>query len=474
MKAIHLFAGVAVLAAVGAALAYQATAREEQYRRLLGQGDAALAAADTFGAIEAYSGAIALRPDSMLAHLRRGETYHRRGDLEASARDLRRAASLAPTAPQPLEALGNVFFDRGRFSRAAEIYEERLRLDESSPHIAYRLALARYRTGELDAALAALADTIRLASDLPAAHYLMGVCLHERGQLDEAAAALERALSLAPGLVEAREELADVYRAQRRSVDHLEQLQILAAVDRQQVARQVEVALAQARAGRPQTAVLTLGDALERSPDQPQIHAALGQVWLDLAQRQPDRPDALPNALAAFERAAAASGASSEVLAMYGRALLRSGRADEADAVLQQAIGRYPVAAAALLEFAGLAEQRDQLSAARDALIEYDALVGDALDVAARAARIARLSIRIGDPAAAARWFARALAAGPDSADLLAALAEAQAEAGDPTTALLTAGRGLALDPGHRLLRSLSDRLTRSTRAPTPSSASGR
>src|SRR5207344_87318 len=82
---------VAVLAAV---VAYQAVARDREYQRLLARGDTALSEDQTFGAIEAYSGAVALRPDSMLAFLRRGETYQRRGDLEAAARDLQNAAIL--------------------------------------------------------------------------------------------------------------------------------------------------------------------------------------------------------------------------------------------------------------------------------------------------------------------------------------------------------------------------------------------
>ena len=76
------------LAAAGGALAYQAVARDREYRSLLARGDAALREEQTFGAIEAYSGAMALRPDSMLAYLRRGETYQRRGDRgDALARD---------------------------------------------------------------------------------------------------------------------------------------------------------------------------------------------------------------------------------------------------------------------------------------------------------------------------------------------------------------------------------------------------
>jgi Tfp pilus assembly protein PilF len=129
---------VAVLlagAAVAAALAYQAAARDRDYQARLNQGAAALADDQTFGAIEEYSGAIALRPDSMLAHLRRGESYQRRNELEAATNDFRRAADLDPSATRPLEALGDVLFQRGRYQRSAEIYERRLAVDSLSARV---------------------------------------------------------------------------------------------------------------------------------------------------------------------------------------------------------------------------------------------------------------------------------------------------------------------------------------------------
>src|SRR4029453_19119708 len=108
----RMFAAAVLLAggAVVAALAYQAAARDRDYRAFLSQGAAALADDQTFGAIEAYSGAIALQPDSMLAHLRRGEAYQHRNELEAATNDFRRAAGLDPSATRRLEALGAVLF----------------------------------------------------------------------------------------------------------------------------------------------------------------------------------------------------------------------------------------------------------------------------------------------------------------------------------------------------------------------------
>src|SRR5262245_47469710 len=120
---------VLALALIASALAYLSVDREREYRELIAQGETALQNSETFGAIEAYSGAIALRPDSMLAHLRRGETYRRRGDFDAAARDFRRAADLDSTATRPLDELGEVFYKREWYGRAAETYESRLKID---------------------------------------------------------------------------------------------------------------------------------------------------------------------------------------------------------------------------------------------------------------------------------------------------------------------------------------------------------
>jgi hypothetical protein len=62
------------LAAAGLTLV-QRLGDERQYRALLAQGEQALDAGNAYGAIEAFSGALALRPDSMVAFYRRGEAY---------------------------------------------------------------------------------------------------------------------------------------------------------------------------------------------------------------------------------------------------------------------------------------------------------------------------------------------------------------------------------------------------------------
>jgi tetratricopeptide (TPR) repeat protein len=448
---------LAVLAAAvagGAALVFQ-LAREQQYRALIAQGDTALREAQTFPAIEAYSGAIALRPGSMLGHLRRGEAYQQRGELEAATRDFKKAADLDPTAMRPREALGDVLYQRGRFRRAADVLESRWRLDDRSERVAYKRALAHYRDGNLQATLAALAQAIALNDRMADAFYLRGLCLRDQRNLVDAVRAFERALDLSPGLIPAREELADAFEALRRPADQLEQLQLLAGLDRDRAERHVALGLAHARAGRGELAVLTLGNALERTPDEPLLYAALGRVWLEMAD---SRPDAISKAIQALERAAQSSTASSELMATYGRALLAANQPEMAQRALHEAVQRFPVDPEAFVLYARVAEARSQWAVARDALLKHQALVPDGPDAAGRAAQIGLLSLRLNDPATGVVWLERAAARSPD-VRTLAALADAQLRAGDRDAARATITRALDKEPADAALLALAARI---------------
>jgi tetratricopeptide (TPR) repeat protein len=138
-----LLAAVIVLAGLGLAgmVAHQAVERDREYQRLIRQGDDALSRGQTFVAIESFSGAIALKPGSMLAYLKRGEAHHHRGDspetLTVALRDFRTAAELDPGATRAQEELGDVNFQLHRYENAADSYEAYLKLDDQTASVFY-------------------------------------------------------------------------------------------------------------------------------------------------------------------------------------------------------------------------------------------------------------------------------------------------------------------------------------------------
>ncbi len=454
-----MLVALAAVAAVAGALAYRSAARDRSYRLLVASGEAALASNETLAAVEDFSGAIAVRPEAMLPHLRRGETYRRRRDLDPSARDFRTAAALDPTATRPLEFLGDVLLEQGRYKRAIESYETRLRLDDRSPQIRYKLALAYYRDGAVEHALAESQRALSLDDRLADAHYLVALCLRNAGNTDDAIVSLRRALERSAGLIPAREELADLLGIAGRDAEQLEQLQILAGLDSTHPDRQIAVAVAQVHAGNPEVGLLTLTRAAAQNPDQPRIAAALGRIWLDIAEQHRERSDALARALEWLERGASSLSATSEIKGLYGRALALSGQLEAAEQVYQQAIERYPIDPPVLLDLAGVAERVGHAQVARNALVDYAALVQDDTDSAAHAARIGALSLTLNEPVAALPWLQRAVVLQPDEAGTLGLLADAQLRLGRSDDARASLAKALALDPASGSLRALRTRL---------------
>ena len=447
------------VAGVAGALAYSALANEREFERRMAEGDQAVAGDRHFQAIEAYSGAVALKPDSMLAHLKRGAVYQNQNELDAALRDLREAVDLDPGALLAIELLGDVNTSLQRAERAIERYEAYVSLDERNARVHYKLGLARYRAGRVDTAAAALQQALNLDPALGDAHYVLGLVLRDQNKLPAARRSLEESARRLPaGQTAPREALAEVYALEGEHTKAINELETLAALDPTRADRLVAVGLAQARAGREDAAVTTLSRAVEHFPDVPQAYAALGHVWLASAQRRGDRI-ALNKALEALQQAARRSDASSETFAELGRAWSLAGDMPAAERALRQAVARLPVPPDAYLQLADVTMRDGRIQAARDALLKYATLVGDEKPLADVSTRIADLSLRLGEPALAVRWFDRAIDDSGPSMALQVRLADAAMKSGDTARARRVLDEALVADPGNRQLMQMKQRL---------------
>jgi tetratricopeptide (TPR) repeat protein len=361
---------------VGAVIAWSTVRQEREFRRLIREGDAALQQGDTFLAIEAFSGALALNGDSMVAHLKRGDSYRQRGEMAAALRDLREAARLDPGAPLPAELLGDANLRMERYERAVEQYLRFVALDDRDPRVLYKLAVAYHQIGQTEEALDPVRRAIELDATMPEAHYLLGVCLRALGQMRDAEQSLKRAVALDDTLIPAHEELAELYRAIGRDRDRIMQLEALAALDPDRPERAISLGLAHADGGSTDAAVAVLERATEQYPGTPSISVALGKVWLRIAETGDGA--SMKRAQEALRPVAARASASSEALTLYAKSLLLSGDADAAELVLQRAVARLPVDPGAFLLLARSATQLGHTDLAQDAKRRYAALTADA------------------------------------------------------------------------------------------------
>src|SRR5688572_5632445 len=178
MKLALAVAGLIGLA-VASTLAVQQLNRGEQFRVLMADGDQALDAGNTYAAIEAYSGAMALRPDSMASHLRRGKAWQAQRRQDEAIRDYMEAARLQSGAADPLLALAELYEARGDVAHAAEWYGRAAEVDPQNRALLYRLAMVRYRAGRSGSAIDPLRKAVTLDAGFDEAHYLLGVVLRD-------------------------------------------------------------------------------------------------------------------------------------------------------------------------------------------------------------------------------------------------------------------------------------------------------
>jgi len=351
---------------------YQGADREREFQYLITEGDQAILDDQPFLAIEAYSGALMLDPNSMAVHLKRGETYQRQGHLRNARRDLLMAAQLDPVATRPYERLGDVAFALEDYGESIANYTHYARLDNQNSQVLYKLALAYERDGRVNRAVLLLRQAIVLDPDFPEAHYVLGLCLREQERLEAARDVLLDAVELSPGFLQAREVLAIVHGSLGEHQEESRQLDAIAALDGAHPERHVARGLAYTRSGQTEMAVLALGRAAKEHPDQPQIYAALGRVWLEIAEASADRA-ALRKALEALHAVPTVT-ASSATLTLLAKALILDDDPDGARVALRLATTRFPVDPAAFLHLSWLEEGNRNWGAARQLRRNYQLL----------------------------------------------------------------------------------------------------
>jgi tetratricopeptide (TPR) repeat protein len=452
-------AALVLLAIVsGSIVLVQRQDRDRRFRQLLTHGEEAGRTGNYYAAIEDFSGAIALRPDSMVPYYRRGEAYRaQRRDAEA-LRDLRTASRLAPDSTQPLVALGQLYESQGDAAQAADWYgQAAARLQNADPRLLYSLALARYRSGSPATAIKPLLVAIDRNDSGSEAHYLLGLVYRDTNNIEGAISTLETALTIERTMIAAREELADLYRVRSRYADEMAQLQALALLD-PQPDRQVDIALAQSRAGQYDAALSTLAAITAKPADASRLQLARGRIYLSRAERTGDRASAT-RALDLLERALDGNARRSEGLALFGRARYLAGDYIDSERILREAIATSPVDAESFAFFADTAERLSHYADARDALIDLDALQGDTVSAEvrnARARRIGVLALHAGDPHRAADFLTQAIDGGHDDVGTLGLAAEAHWEAGDVAGAKRLLDQALTREPHNLDLKRLS------------------
>lgn len=233
--------------------------------------------------------------DNPDAHFALGMARAACGDHDGAIQPLRRAADLAPNAPNVWRALGDQFSSLNDSASADAAYAQAIRASVNDPQL--MRAAAALCDNKLAIAEQALREHLKRNPTDPAAIRMLAEIGARLGRYGDAEKLLTRCLELAPSFAPARHNLALVLFRQGKALDALREIETLRAEDPDNPTYRNLKAAALSRLGDFDTSITQFEDVLCDQPDQPRLWLSYGHA-LKTAGRTPDAIDAYRRAIA--------------------------------------------------------------------------------------------------------------------------------------------------------------------------------
>lgn len=158
-----------------------------------------------------YKGLVRANPRNSIVHYWLGRFYMASRQLEAAAREFKRASSFAPDDEHPYISAGHVLARLNRDEEALEAYLKANELAPDVPIVKLGIGNLYYSLGKNDKAEAAYNIALEKDSSLLEARYNLGLIHESRGDFGEAAAQWKMMIDADPNESAARKRLAQLY-----------------------------------------------------------------------------------------------------------------------------------------------------------------------------------------------------------------------------------------------------------------------
>ena len=149
-------------------------------------------------AIEDYTRAIELEPNSALAYSNRGAAYQKQGNLEQAIEDCTSAIELKPNNDQAYKNRGGAYYEQGNLEQAIEDFTSAMELKPDSALAYYNRGVAYHKQGNLEQAIEDYTSAIELNPDNDQAYNNRGTTYQNQGNLEQAIEDYTKAIELNP------------------------------------------------------------------------------------------------------------------------------------------------------------------------------------------------------------------------------------------------------------------------------------
>jgi tetratricopeptide (TPR) repeat protein len=186
-------------------------------------------------AVEIYSKALQLVPDSLLAHLGEGLALRGIQRFDEAENELSLCFRRDPGLAVAFDALAGLYLEAKSSVKLAAIAQQYLETKPSDYRGYYYLAAAKEQEKEdLQTAAALLRKAIELNRDFAASFALLGKLLLQDGRAEEAARELEHAIQLRPDYLPAHYYLGNAYKKLGREADAAHEFQLVRELNEKQ------------------------------------------------------------------------------------------------------------------------------------------------------------------------------------------------------------------------------------------------
>jgi tetratricopeptide (TPR) repeat protein len=241
----------ALLGGVSSNVYSQSRKDRKKAEQLIEEGDRAARQKNYQAAISSYAQALAILPNSAVAHYKKGEAHFFLGEYDQTVAEMDLALK---NGQKPIEvwrvrwdaldklkrydealadvnnilaadpgnqgfqlAAANINYNKGSYKEAADGYTNAAPKAQNSADIYYRLADAKSKLGDIDGQAAAAEEAIRRNTQFLAdALLLLGRARYAQKRIPEAIDAFSRALTARPDKLESYRQLAELHRSQNQ------------------------------------------------------------------------------------------------------------------------------------------------------------------------------------------------------------------------------------------------------------------
>lgn len=301
---------------------------------------------DDLRVIEAGQKVIELNPNPPVSvYLGIGSSMARQGQFEGAAEMAQAALAMEPDSAVAHQTLGQASFAGGDFDAAEASFQRAVELDATTARAHAGLAEIYFARDDFQAAVDAATAALDLNDQLTAAYGIRGLANNSLGNQQQAYGDLAMAITVNADDPAANLAFAQVYEAQGNAGQATNYYRKVTTLDNSPPAARAAAHVALggfAITDRNfEEAVNHMQAAAEANPSSPEVQAGLGRAWFEQAKSLRQAQDAA-GALAAAEQAVAAVADNAVYQMEHGIALFSNQNLAEALPILEGALPSLP------------------------------------------------------------------------------------------------------------------------------------